>query len=84
MELPKVTPITASRQPQSQAIPEPADPLARLLEFICQQLAEAKISYTFSDGQIFCTPEDLQRVIEITSQQLYSKQLQGTIFVNEY
>ncbi len=83
MELPNIAPITASRQPQSQAIPEPADPLARLMEFICQQLAEAKISYTFSGGQIFCSPEDLPRVVEIASQNLHSKQLQGTIFVNQ-
>ena len=80
MELPKVTPITASRQhTQAEILPTPAE----FLDMVCQQLAEAKISYTFSDGQIYCSPEDLQKVIEITSQQLHNKQLQGTIFVNQ-
>lgn len=53
------------------------------LKEVCQQLQEAGISFSRSGGEIFCTPENMKKVIELTSQQLYNKQLQGTIFVNQ-
>jgi hypothetical protein len=53
------------------------------LKEVCRQLQEAGISFSRSGGEIFCTPENMKKVIELTSQQLYNKQLQGTIFVNQ-
>jgi hypothetical protein len=62
-----------------QTIPTPIE----FIKDVCRVLTDAGISHEMNANGIFCSPEDLPKVIEITCQQLHNKQLQGTIFVNE-
>ena len=62
-----------------QTIPTPIE----FIKEVCRLLTDAGISHEMKANGIFCSPEDMPRVIEITSQQLHNKQLQSTIFVNQ-
>ncbi len=64
---------------KAQTIPTPIE----FIKEVCRLLTDAGISHEMKANGIFCSSADLQKVIEITCQQLHNKQLQGTIFVNQ-